>query len=181
VASTLDRGAARAGGLAALVDRDRLFRARTRGLASLSAEHVHHLGLRGPTARASGLRDDARVGDPLYDRLGFETVVHDTGDAHARTVVRAHEAGRSLCFAAAALRAELGGTPAPPAFARATCEVEGPRGPLRAEHEGGPQGLAAPGAEAARWAAGEVMVGEEWAAALVALASFDLSPWRIGE
>jgi len=28
--------------------------------------------------------------------------------------------------------------------------------------------------------AGEAMVGAEWSAALVTLASFDLSPWRIG-
>jgi hypothetical protein len=53
--------------------------------------------------------------------------------------------------------------------------VEGPRGPITARRSAGAW------ERAARRAAAGAMVGLEWSAALVALASFDLSPWSAGE
>jgi Respiratory-chain NADH dehydrogenase, 49 Kd subunit len=174
--SALRRVAARVDSVGALVARSRFFRLRTSGLGVLTTERAREAGLRGPAARASGIRDDARVGDALYERLAFEPVQRTCGDAYARTLVRAKEAGESLRLAEAALRSDAEGSPA----AGRPGELEGPRGPLRAERGAAGWHLAAPGADAALRAAGEAMVGAEWSAALVALASFDLSPWRVG-
>lgn len=59
--------------------------------------------------------------------------------------------------------------------------VEGPRGPLRADPAplGQPPRFHAPGTDAALRAAGEAAVGLEWSAAMLALASFDLSGWAV--
>jgi hypothetical protein len=178
--SALDRGAAAADGVSALVGHSRLLRMRTRGLAAVSLEHARHARLRGPAARASGLRDDARAGNPLYGRLGFEPILHSGGDAHARTLVRAQEAPSSLRLAAAALRAGADGVDVATPFPAPGDVVEGPRGPLRAERGAVGWHLSAPGSNEALGMAGEAMVGAEWSAALVALASYDLSAWRIG-
>jgi hypothetical protein len=173
---TLGEAAARLDSVAALVARSRFLRLRTAGLGVLTTEQARQAGLRGPVARASGLADDARTGQARYERLKFEPVLRTDGDAYARTLVRAEEARDSLRLAEAALRVDAEGIPA----AAPAEELEGPRGPLRAGHGAAGWQLAAPGAEAALRAAGEAMVGAEWAAALVALASFDLSPWRVG-
>jgi hypothetical protein len=50
---------------------------------------------------------------------------------------------------------------------------------VRARLEPGGWRLDAPGADAGLQAAGAAMVGAEWAAALVTLVSFDLSPWQV--
>lgn len=179
-AAALEGGAARADALAALVRRSRLLRLRTAGLAALSRDDVEPAGLRGPVARATGLADDARTGHPLYELLGFRPVVHSGGDAYARTLVRAEEAPVALRLACAAVGRAAGAVSdsaevPPPGHA-----IEGPRGPVRARPGASGLRLDAPGAEAALGAAGEAMLGSEWAAALVALASFDLSPWSVG-
>jgi len=177
--SAVGRAAARIDSVAALVARSRLLRLRTAGLGALTTAQADQAGLRGPAARASGLRDDARAGHALYERLGFEPVLRTGGDAYARTLVRAEEARESLRLAEAAVRADAEETPTAARFAVGG-QLEGPRGPLRAEHRETGWHFASPGAEAAVRAAGQAMVGAEWSAALVALASFDLSPWRVG-
>ena len=166
--------------VAALVDGSRWLRRRTAGRAALSAEQVHDHGLRGPVARASGVDDDARSGDPRYRRLGFTPAVRHEGDALARTRLRAHEAAMALELAVGALRAagERAGTVAADV---GTLVIEGPRGPLRATHSRAGWTLTAPGAAAARAAAARSMTGLEWSTALVAVASFDLSPWTVPE
>jgi hypothetical protein len=133
--------------------------------------------VRGPVARASGLRDDARAGHPLYEQLRFETSVQSAGDAHARTLVRAEEARSSLRLALAAVGKDADGIPV--GSVTAGGELEGPRGPLRTHRLANGWELDAMGAEEARRMAAEAMVGLEWSAALVAVASFDLSPWRV--
>jgi Respiratory-chain NADH dehydrogenase, 49 Kd subunit len=178
--SALGRAAAHVDGVAALVVTSRLLRMRTAGLGVLTDEQAAQAGLRGPAARASGIQDDVRAGHPLYDRLGFEPVVRTGGDAHARTLVRAEEARESVRLARAALRAAADQTATGAGFVAADGQLEGPRGPLRAHHGVAGWHLAAAGADEALRAAGEAMVGAEWAAALVALASFDLSPWGVG-
>ena len=149
---------------------------RTAGRAHVSLERARELGLRGPAGRASGVLDDARADDPRYRRLGFEPLVAAEGDALARTLLRAHEAVAALELAGRALGEAAGGAAADaPADVLASVTVEGPRGPLRVCNGQ----LEAPGEAAALVAAGDVIVGTEWAAALVGLASFDLSPWRV--
>lgn len=177
--AAIENASRRAESVLMLAGRSRLLRLRTAGVGSLDAEHAERAGLRGPVARASGVRDDARSGQPLYERLGFEPVIRSGGDAHARTLVRAEEALRSLRLARAALGEASNGSSAGD-IAEPSGAVEGPRGPLHVEHGPGSWRADAPGSQAALRSAGEAMVGLEWAASLVALASFDLSPWRVG-
>lgn len=177
-ASDLEGGLRATRRVAGLVHDSRSLRLRTAAVAPVTAEQVAERGLRGPVARASGVHDDARRDDPLYRRLGFSAVVRHEGDAHARTRLRAEEACAALELAAGALRAAAAGTPAGSA-AGEDPPVEGPRGPLHAARSGAGWTLAAPGASEALAAAARGMVGLEWAAALVAAASFDLSPWRL--
>jgi Respiratory-chain NADH dehydrogenase, 49 Kd subunit len=164
------------GSLAAFLDGSRSLRWRTAGRGPVPRDHAGGLGLRGPAARASGLAVDARLDDPLYGRLGFQPVVRSDGDALARTLVRAVEAVASVELAIRALEESASGGlgEALPATANPAV-VEGPRGPVVA-HLGH---ATAPGHDAALAAAGDAAVGAEWAAALVGLASFDLSPWRV--
>lgn len=178
--AVLERASARADGVAALVRGSRSLRLRTAGLGAVTPEYLERVGLRGPVARAAGLRDDTRAGHPLYELLGFEPVAESGGDAHARTLVRAEEVRRSLRLACAALQAGVDGKSTAAAFAGPGQAVEGPRGPLHAEQRADGWRLDAPGSQAALRTAGEAMVDAEWAASLVALASFDLSPWRVG-
>ena len=162
--------------LAGFLRDSRRLRQRTAGRAHVSLERARSLGLRGPLGRASGLLDDARIDDPLYRRLGFEPHIAAEGDALARTLLRASEAVAALEIAGRALgEAANGALAGAPTGVPASVVVEGPRGPLRASNGQ----LEAPGEAAALVAAGDAIVGAEWAAALVGLASFDLSPWRV--
>jgi hypothetical protein len=138
------------------------FRRRTAGLGRLSEQDARRRGLVGPTAWASSVNSDSRSREPAYAELGFEPVQREEGDARARTLVRADDAWQSLLLLSRAVQ-RLGDE------APSVAMVEGPRGPLDATR--------APD-EAAR-AAGDLAVGSEWAAALVVVASFDLSPWSV--
>lgn len=143
---------------------------RTEGVAALPAERCRELGLRGPNARASGLRDDARLEEPAYRELGFDPVIRARGDAAARLQLRAAEALAALELALRGL--EAGSLPA------STAPVEGPRGPI-VYGGAGPAGGRLPviaGAAGALVVAAEAARGRELASALVAIASFDLSP-----
>jgi len=165
--------------LAQFVEGSRPFRWRAAGRAPVSSQQARELGLRGPVARASGLAVDVRLDDPLYRRLGFEAVVRSEGDALARTLVRVREAVGSVDLAIRALQSAASGglgdaLPAPP-----EAMVEGPRGPVHGRVDGSRGRVTAAGQDAALAAAGQAVVGAEWAAALVGLASFDLSPWRV--
>jgi len=154
----------------------RRFAARTRGRGLASDD-----ALVGPNGRAAGAGGDTRHDDPLYRELGFEPVMRDGGDAHARALVRVDELEASLDLAQRACEraASAVGDGTLEAFATATgAQVEGPRGPVVASRRG-PDGPPV-GADAALAVAGEAILGLEWSAALVVLASFDLSPWRVG-
>jgi Respiratory-chain NADH dehydrogenase, 49 Kd subunit len=159
--------------IVALLGRSRALRWRLRGRGVVTGAEAQEVGLLGPVGRASGRPMDARSTDARYAALGFDPVVRGEGDALARAVVRAEEALASVRLADAALNEDS----AAPAADRV---VEGPRGPLHVRGSAGRSELDAPGADAARAAAAGAMVGLEWSAALVALASFDLSPWSVG-
>jgi len=142
--------------------------------------------LYGPNARAAGAARDVRSRDPLYAELGFVPTVHAAGDALGRALVRVEEARASLELAAAALdrsTAAAAGRPGEPSALadEAGASIEGPRGPIFASRAAPTSELlvAAPGGDAARRAAGEAAQGQEWAAALLTLVSFDLSPWAM--
>lgn len=170
-----------------LEDSHRLVR-RTRGRARVERATAEAAGASGPIARAAGLRVDGRLGDPRYAELGFDPVWGDGGDALARTRLRLDEAREAVRLARAALeRASEEGGRRPDVRADAldgrwTAAVEGPRGPVQAElgSRAGEPSFSAPGQDIALDIAARSVVEEEWSAALVALVSFDLSPWRVG-
>lgn len=165
---------------AADLEDDRRLTWRTQGVGRLDAGRARARGLTGPAARASGLEEDARMGDPGYVLLGHAPLLRHEGDARARTLVRVAEIGQSLELAAAALARgqDAPGAPEPaPAFAG---EAESARGPVRvALGADGALRRSAPGAPEARIAAADLAVGLEWGSALVTVASFDLSPWAV--
>lgn len=162
----------------------RLFAHRTTGLGRLSRGDAAQRRVSGPVARASGIGSDVRADDRDYRGLGFAPVVREDGDARARALARAQEAAQSAGLAAAAL--ERAHRPVDdsdvPTFAGTVGGVvESARGPVRVLADGaGRLQRTAPGARAACDAAGELAVGHEWAAALVTISSFDISPWRVG-
>ena len=162
----------------------RLFARRTRGLGRLSRDDATRRGVSGPVARASGLRTDVRADDRGYGSLGFTPVVHEDGDARARALARAEEAAQSAGLAAAALERAHGSADDSdvPSFAGTVGGVvESGRGPVRVLADGERQlHRTTPGARAACDVASELAVGHEWAAALVTISSFDISPWRVG-
>lgn len=162
----------------------RLFGRRSTGLGRLSREDAARRGVSGPVARASGVRSDVRADDRGYRSLGFAPVVGEDGDARARALTRTEEAAQSSGLAAAAVVRAVRPTDERdvPRFAGTGAGVvESARGPVRVLRDGaGVLHRSAPGARAAREAAGELAVGHEWAAALVTISSFDISPWRVG-
>jgi hypothetical protein len=160
--------------------RARPFAARTAQIGVLSADACRRAGVEGPSARAAGAAPDLRGGDPVYQELRFAPAGRDRGDAHARAEVRLEEAVESLRLVARALELFHAGArpPARPFAAGGSVAVESARGPMiaRPGDDGGPQ-VGALGERALRQAASSAAVGREWASALVAIASFDLSPW----
>ncbi|MFW6087625.1 MAG: hypothetical protein ACODAG_10510 [Myxococcota bacterium] len=87
----------------------------TRGVGRLSEDETAGLG---PTARAAGRAEDARLGDPAYEGLGFEVRTGRRGDTQARWQQRLVEAAQALELAARA--GDRRREPGPP--------LEGPRG-----------------------------------------------------
>ena len=76
-----------------IIEHDRSFNARTRGIGYLSEEDVRRYCVVGPVARASGVGVDLRKDSPYayYDELSFNVFTMDEGDVWARSVVRMHE------------------------------------------------------------------------------------------
>jgi len=144
-------------------------------------------GLSGPNARAAALARDGRSADPLYAELAFAPVVRSGGDALARASVRIEETRAALDLAvgaagrARATDAAASGTPGALGSA-ARAAIEGPRGRILASRAApdAPLEAVAEGAPAARVAAAAAARGSELSAALVTVASFDLSPWTLG-
>lgn len=170
----LEAALPRADGLRGLLERSRRLRLRTRGVAFAGPEVLEGTRIGGPVARAAGLERDARAGDPTYAALGFAVELASGGDAEARTLVRAREAAASVRLALAALATLDRGDLA------AAVPVEGPRGALGARAHDGQTMLEAPGAGDLLGVAAAAVVGLELASALAGVASFDLSPWRVG-
>jgi NADH-quinone oxidoreductase subunit D len=90
-----------------LLNRNRIFIERTRGIGYISAEDAINWGMTGPLARASGVRRDLRKDEPYlcyaadWDGQGaspveFKVPVADMGDCYARYLVRLEEMRQSL-------------------------------------------------------------------------------------
>jgi NADH-quinone oxidoreductase subunit D len=81
-----------------LVEDNRVFLKRTRGIGVITAEDGIDLGLSGPNLRASGVDWDLRRDEPyeVYDRLDFDVVTRDEGDCYARWQCRVEEMRESV-------------------------------------------------------------------------------------
>jgi NADH-quinone oxidoreductase subunit D len=81
-----------------VLEHDRTFQTRTRGIGRLSLEEVKRYCVVGPVARASGLDMDIRRDQPYacYSDFSFDVPVMDEGDIWARTRIRLLEAVQSI-------------------------------------------------------------------------------------
>jgi NADH-quinone oxidoreductase subunit D len=84
--------------MARLLNRNRIFLSRTRGIGVLSKEDAISLSCTGPVARASGVVRDLRKDEPYlaYPDLDFKVVCATEGDVNARLMVRMEEMSQSL-------------------------------------------------------------------------------------
>lgn len=81
-----------------LVNRNRIFMDRMKGIGYLSAEDCIDLGLNGPTLRGAGIAHDLRRDEPylLYDDLDFDIITYDDADCYGRYMVRVDEIKESM-------------------------------------------------------------------------------------
>lgn len=76
-----------------LVDKNRVFLKRTKGIGAINGEDAIDWGLSGPCLRASGVDWDMRRDNPyeIYDRLKFDVIVRQGGDCYDRWKCRMDE------------------------------------------------------------------------------------------
>jgi NADH dehydrogenase I D subunit len=76
-----------------LIDRNRIWLIRTKGVGVISADEAINWGLTGPTIRGSGVPYDVRKCAPYdaYDRVDFDIPVGTVGDVYDRYRVRMEE------------------------------------------------------------------------------------------
>jgi NADH dehydrogenase I D subunit len=81
-----------------LVEKNRIFQDRTRGVGRISGEDAISFGWTGPILRASGPDLDLRKVRPYYgyDTFDFDIPVGANGDVYDRVMVRIHEMEESL-------------------------------------------------------------------------------------
>ncbi len=81
-----------------LITGNPIFRDRTRGLGTISAEDAINYGVSGPSLRGSGVAYDLRKARPYssYDHFDFDVPVGEHGDIYDRYLVRMREMRESL-------------------------------------------------------------------------------------
>src|SRR6266404_4305813 len=81
-----------------LLNRNRIFIDRTRGIGVLSKEEAINFSATGPVARASGVVRDLRKDEPYlaYKDFDFKVICATSGDCYARYLVRMEEMLESL-------------------------------------------------------------------------------------
>jgi len=81
-----------------LLNRNRIFIDRTRGIGVLSKEDAINLSCTGPVARASGVVRDLRKDEPYlaYQDFDFQVICATSGDCYARYLVRMEEMQQSI-------------------------------------------------------------------------------------
>lgn len=88
-----------------LLNRNRIFVERTKGIGVLSKEEAINLSCTGPIARASGVVADLRKDEPYlaYQDFDFKVVCATAGDCYARYLVRMDELLESVKIVAQAI------------------------------------------------------------------------------
>jgi NADH-quinone oxidoreductase subunit C/D len=78
--------------------RNRLFKARTKGIGGCTIEEAIEWGMTGPNLRACGLEWDLRKKQPYacYDQLAFDIPTGTSGDCYDRAIVHVEEIRQSL-------------------------------------------------------------------------------------
>ena len=81
-----------------ILTENEIFRARTRGMGTLTAKQAIDLGVSGPNLRASGVPFDVRKAHPycIYNELEFDVITHPEGDTYARYMQRIAELKQSI-------------------------------------------------------------------------------------
>ncbi len=81
-----------------LLQKNRIWIERTRGIGVLSAKEAINYGLTGPSLRGSGVKFDVRKNDPysIYPELDFDIPVGKVGDIYDRYLVRREEFRQSV-------------------------------------------------------------------------------------
>lgn len=94
-----------------LLDRNRIFIDRMRGVAAMTPEHALHWGYTGPILRSTGLAMDLRRDAPYlaYAELDFEVPVGIRGDNYDRYYVRMCEIDESIAMVRQCARRLPGG------------------------------------------------------------------------
>ncbi|MEC4674726.1 MAG: NADH dehydrogenase (quinone) subunit D [Nitrospirota bacterium] len=80
-----------------MLERNRIWMARTKDVAVISAEDAINFGLTGPTLRGSGVAYDIRKLEPygVYDRVEWDVPVGKNGDTYDRYWIRVEEMRQS--------------------------------------------------------------------------------------
>jgi Ni,Fe-hydrogenase III large subunit len=120
-----------------LIDQ-RLLLARTIEVGMLPRTAAEQFGVRGPMARASGIRRDIRVDQPYaaYTMLDLKPILQEGGDVYARLLVFLLEAYESVKLVEMALQRlpeedPIVALPDEMPRGQASAAVEGPRGAIR--------------------------------------------------
>jgi NADH-quinone oxidoreductase subunit D/NADH-quinone oxidoreductase subunit C/D len=76
-----------------LIEHNKIFLDRTKGICVVTAEQAVSWGWTGPCLRASGVDRDLRKDEPYYgyDTYNFDTVIGTTGDTYDRIMLRIFE------------------------------------------------------------------------------------------
>jgi len=94
-----------------MLDENRIFLDRTRGVGKISAADAISFGLSGPLLRSAGVRRDLRKDRPYlgYEQYEFDVVTAEEGDVFSRYRVRVGEMRQSLRIIDQALKKMPGG------------------------------------------------------------------------
>jgi NADH-quinone oxidoreductase subunit D len=81
-----------------ILTENEIFRARTRGMGTLTGKQAIDLGVSGPNLRASGVPFDVRKAHPycIYNELEFDVITQAEGDTYARYMQRIAELKQSI-------------------------------------------------------------------------------------